>query len=578
MMHRFCQKCGTPVTPEAKRKSWIRWMSFYIGVVIILPIIMYFVDAGSADGSTKNGILAGLVIAESIFIFALFFFAVYGFFQLIKLSFHKPVLALIPLAIIGIIAGSSYLIYSDYRQYSDKNSVSYIQDCLAEAAAAKIYGDLGGANADYALVEYNATLAAARIANIRISDDVNEYKKAGAVWASRIRDAAKEISAWPGLPGEPSEFSVKISDSRTKEYLRAAAGEIGAFKEFGDEAMRQKNRDTFKYIAAKLLVYRNWLEGLQYSQKRGVFGFLARPALAYSGESRKICFYTSEGKELCAGALAESIDEILAAAKNLAANKDKADEEWDVAWKNTISKTNLVVPNNVLSEEQAKNKYTPSVQKFVDDCYGVGGVFDTNAVITKYLPTSERGYRCTFKVAAKECWRLLSYSGKDYAGGDSQCPQTNLFSKELANLADNIAKPEPKKAAPAPAKTTAPAKPVAVVWDGNYYTTGTMSCTSDDPTVPASITLDPFVVTVQNNIVVTAAGKSYPISAAGAVSLTNVTQSGAVTTNTKINLQFYKEAGVIKIKGTSTADLSGNDDQGVAHAAHCSGPLSGVPQ
>lgn len=104
---------------------------------------------------------------------------------------------------------------------------------------------------------------------------------------------------------------------------------------------------------------------------------------------------------------------------------------------------------------------------FIDACYAVGGAISAGTQFEDRLPTTESGMYCRFKQGARDCWRYLTMSGRDFAGGAAGCPELNLLPPALGPIikpptppAQPASPPDSPPTQPAPVTQTAP-KPTA---------------------------------------------------------------------------------------------------------------------
>jgi predicted nucleic acid-binding Zn ribbon protein len=568
LLTKYCQKCGQQVDPEQKRKAWNHYTIFWAIVLLVAPLVIYIMHRNPAPNVKESGLSIVITAAlgtlsgfAAILLPIILVVKLYkGFIALIKVCFKKPIFIPIPLVIISIILGGSYLVsdrvsdftYGIFYTEARQNAVPLIKDSLTEVAAVKIIGDMldAGIKSDYSWqnIENTVTNLAEINANIPVRSAFADYKKAATIWPGRIREQIKDTKNWKNLSSLPADFAISLSSSKTKKYLEETVEKLSLLKEFGDDAIKRKDKEAMRYIDAKLLVEEHWLDGVIYSQSN-YFVQLVAPTHAYSGEARKICYQANE-KDICAGNIKNILVDLEKVANNYVRGKDKAEEEWNNAWSKATKEGGL--PQEA-SSSQKQAKYSPTVQTFVDDCYAKGGSLTGANKNTDRLPTAESGYDCGYKINDLNCWDFLTYSGGKYSGGDDKCPQKNLLPKDAV-----YKKEQPKAKTPAvqpQAKTPAPAKPKATVqdWDGDYHITGTLACAGNIPDL-SSIPID-TVIGVKNNTINNAL-----IDGQGKVSF-NVNQTQTfegvpVTMTGKTNYQFSKNGNILKASGNSSVVMS----------------------
>jgi cbb3-type cytochrome oxidase subunit 3 len=77
-------------------------------------------------------------------------------------------------------------------------------------------------------------------------------------------------------------------------------------------------------------------------------------------------------------------------------------------------------------------KLSPLVQLFYDQCKSRNGIVGGANTVKAKLPTTESGYICVYEYDSpawgkNPCWDFLTYSGGRYLGGNTGCPEGNLF-------------------------------------------------------------------------------------------------------------------------------------------------------
>ncbi len=232
-----------------------------------------------------------------------------------------------------IIAKSSFavalivLILFSFWSYNDLNFMRsvkilpLIQDSLAEVMAAKIMGDsiIDGypvPGASFSKVKTSAEDVSKRLNDFSVPAVLADYRQAAVDWSDKISVAAENPTMWKYLAGELDDFHLTLSHGQAKKLFTDSINHLQTLKEFGDTAIKNKNRTAMRYVAAKLLVQKHWLSGIIYS-KNNFFAlnpFLAlnfiSPVLASSENPldvpsigyvaavpcQKVCSWILEGK------------------------------------------------------------------------------------------------------------------------------------------------------------------------------------------------------------------------------------------------------------------------------------------
>jgi len=168
------------------------------------------------------------------------------------------------------------------------------QDSLAEASAAKIMGDsiiIGHptSGASFTKVKNSAETIAKRLSDLTVPSQLDDYKRVAVNWSNAIAASAKDTKTWKDLPSQPADFQLTLNDGKAKEWLKTSIQNIQILKEFGDTAIKNKDREAMRYIAARLLVQQHWVNGILHSKDAGFLSFnLVSPALASSANPLEV--------------------------------------------------------------------------------------------------------------------------------------------------------------------------------------------------------------------------------------------------------------------------------------------------
>lgn len=287
LLTKFCQKCGTAVLPEKRKQARTRLLiitavSLLLGAITSFLMYLNFVEPDRNQFIlvvASSGVMAALISFDIILV-------IVGY---IKFMIRRPIWGSAILAVIVLLVGGGYFVYWQYDSgQQSSTALASIQDELNEAAAAKLMGDaimvqktIPGSS--MARVKSTAELVANRLEFMVVPTELVDYQEAIIDWSEAIAMAADDKKIWSGISVEPRAFQLKLSQRQSEELFLASAKKIAALKEFGDSAIKRKDRMTMLYVAAKLSVQEHWLSGLRYSENAGFLSFnLVSPALALS--------------------------------------------------------------------------------------------------------------------------------------------------------------------------------------------------------------------------------------------------------------------------------------------------------
>jgi len=379
----------------------------------------------------------------------------------------KLIYLVIILVFVSALVMGSYFLYSKVSITGLSYSLGKIQESLAETAVIKDIGDLliakkKNLTASYTWpkVEAIAANSANQLGSLRGSDPrLDEYNKAATIWTVKIREAAKDIKSWKDVPADPGNFIITLSDSEAEALFNHALAKVFELNLYGSDAIRRKDRETMRYIAAKLLVQDHWLNGLANYKKAGIFSQLIKPVYALGSSPNKV---KDEYERVHAAVLALKIFALeYSTADTTEKNKTAAWNKLTEDWAKVIAENDLAPqvlaelmknakmqsPEQIFIEEWAKavahsdlapqvlaelmknagKQSPPQAQGFKDNCLASGGKIGGVNRNNGWIPTGEDGYYCNFKDQAKACWNFLSYSGDFSAGGDSGCVVQNVL-------------------------------------------------------------------------------------------------------------------------------------------------------
>jgi predicted nucleic acid-binding Zn ribbon protein len=288
MLTKFCQRCGTEVPPEERKKAKTQLLIMTAFSLLVGAIISFLAYQNYTDPS-RNKVIFVIVasgLAAAIIFWDVLFFAI-GY---VKFIIRRPVLGSVILGVILLLASGGYFVYWQYHSAKQFTAaIASIQDELNEAAVAKIMGDSIIAKktipgSSMARVKATAELVANRLEFMTVSEELADYQQSAMEWSKAIAKAADDKKTWGDLSDRPRSFQLKLSQRQSEKLFEDSIKKIAELKEFGDGAIDKKDRTTMLYIAAKLSVQEHWLIGILYSEKAGFLSLnsLVSPALALS--------------------------------------------------------------------------------------------------------------------------------------------------------------------------------------------------------------------------------------------------------------------------------------------------------
>ena len=461
-------------------------------MAVLLFATVYCKSAGKITQPTANHIYGIIAIVYGCL------FVGYLLYGLVNFIIRRPIFGSVVTAIVVLLVGAGsvggWLAYQqwDYKHLPD--TIFLIQESLAEVAAAKEVGDILTAKKSDVPGYFNWENAR------KVADDMakqiddldryrlNEYKKVVIAWSERISQAAQDQITWQDVPAGPADFKIKLKKDAASELFARSLAKVDELARFGDYAVERKDKETMRYIAARLLVQRHWLNGLARYEEVGMFAGLTFPSDVYAA-SQDICTFSKKDSPICAFEMNKQLNEIsvkinnlLVAATNYTWGRADAKEKWLEASKQIID---LIEEQGVLSrntpeevadimkkegilpggsnELKEESKQPPKLQAFEEACSAKGGTLKETAPNEVGLPALEHGYHCYFQEEQKNCWNFLTYSGSDFAGGEAGCEKHNLLpyamAKNYAPPQDKSEQTQPEQSSPTSTKASPAAKP-----------------------------------------------------------------------------------------------------------------------
>jgi hypothetical protein len=581
---RYCSKCGQQVAFETRLKS--EWLYFLMLSLTLVGMLYASYVIGHRDYSAQTFMATavaagGLGLVLVIAIVVVFCFA---FVDLVRLAWRSPKFIPLPLAVLALVAGGGYAIFVLTAYSSVSGILPLVQDNLAEAAAAKLMGDKLArsktvpAGYSWEKVQASSERVAQVVANLPVPDKLDEYQKSVVAWAAKMADESKDKKDWTAITDEPSDFELALNQRSAAELFNQSLERIAALKEFGDTAIKQKDMQAVRYIAARLMVQKHWLRNLVRSRDPGWFASgLVEPALA--AEERRICVAGKTGKEVCAASFLGHVELIHQAALDVLDGRDKAEVAWQEVWDKAAQDGGLALPEPT----EAAAKYSPTVQAFIDGCYERGGELGEKLETRDQLPMDENGRVCTYQKAAGKCWDYLTNSGGRYGGGESGCPKQGIIPEAVAKAWFDATAPASASEPTVPAAKTAPtqkspgtpaAKPKAASWDGNYAVSGVLDCSGSIPGTEPKLPVNSGF-TVSGNALTDLSGAKRAISDQGTVTIYSEQIIQGINGVFKTTYHFVMDGGIAKVSGNASVDmvlLQG----ATRYESRCAGMLSGV--
>jgi len=553
----FCPKCGKKIPDNLKK-----WGKFQFWIAI-LELIVFFATVGlmlyvlwSANMPDSTKKMMYTIIGGMVVLFALLFLVllVFSIIDMVKYMIKHPIFAVVFCVVVLLAAGGGvWYFLTNKTDDTLPNAVALLQDNLVEIEASKMSGDLAMAKKKVdkiamMQVKIISQMVAERVVDIKVPEMLADYKQAVIDRGSVVAAAAENTKTWKDLPVRARDFTLKISDNDAKRLFEASNKKLAELKEFGDTAILRNDKETMRYIAAKLLVQQHWLDGVLHSTSPDT------ASLAYAYDSRAgtrgVCIGTggtSKDSKWCAQDAMNATYDIENSAVDFAKGGKEAKNSWDKSWENS---PNILGTGITIGEQEKTVEHTPSVQAFYDACTGKGGIVGGAGTVKNGLPTTEFGYTCEYKYKSENygeqpCWDYLTYSGGRYLGGNTGCPTQNVL-PSVEDLAAEKAGAD---------ETKAPAGPN---WNGTYPVSTTAKCVSNMPGLPSAIPVQ-TTVTVNGN---TGNDEGYIFSINSNGSGTEVERLGINNENGSVNMigiinyQFFMDKGVPKFN--AVANLNGS--------------------
>jgi hypothetical protein len=276
------------IVPEKKRSGGWKWLIAIIFICLSSFYILSTSSSGSINPVTATSLVIIVILMITGFIWHFIVIRRKDYKNIfnslagtVKFLVHHPkptiFLTIAYLTFIFIVYLVFAKISNDYFSRM-KQIIPVIQDSLSEVAAAKIMGDslykgkyIVGSS--WTAVQTNSANTYSILNTIVVPDSLSSYKHALLNWSNRISVSAQNTYTWNELSAQPENFILKASDSQVKELLKVSLTRILELKELGANAIERKDKETMRYIAAKLLVQEHWINGIQHAKNPGFLTF-----------------------------------------------------------------------------------------------------------------------------------------------------------------------------------------------------------------------------------------------------------------------------------------------------------------
>ncbi|MCU0679109.1 MAG: hypothetical protein MUC28_01515 [Planctomycetes bacterium] len=487
------------IIPE-KRGKKIRLIRILLAVVICMPFFMYListspkVDAG-AKASAPVIFIAALICAAAFLLFIwllrLIFLAIGRSFKFI---FRRPVYGIIGFVLVFIVGAAAVYLLAG-RTYNSEITLSYIQQDLVELAAIKLaansYPVTGKPDAKWEEAASSTRIKNNNIMAVYAPAVFTDYRLAAVNWARGLLGSAN-TGDWKKIPDQPGDFNFAISDKQAAQWLAGSVKKISDLKTAGDTAIKDKDRDAMRQVAAGLLVEKHWLNGILHSTEDSLAYKLAIPVLAESHNFSGLPGAPDVGLGCPVDIEAtKKAGHVVCLAPG--AGQETAGEKKPVAPGEDRNKTKLLPEiftkekNYQLTAEDitsyAPQTYTANIRKVCFNAYD-----GRNVCIPEVIEATTAVYDPALSYASGQAVSAANWDrvwetadeiaaiapGMPSAEGGHEIPSDGVISQGEPDAAPPTpASPRPTAntvpAAKTPAPVTALAKTTEVNWDGRYF-------------------------------------------------------------------------------------------------------------
>lgn len=546
---KFCPKCGSGIDAALSKKPSSRFSKSKLTGFVLATTIAGFALVFAVEKNEKDlqiPIAVAFIILASflgIWIIASIFKSLFKFSKssfisfknLFRLFLKHPIIGTLILAIFAILIFALNQFVSDYEYKQINKSLGVVQDSAAEAALAKSEKDGSAAK--------------------KVSDNLSKADP-----PRRLKNYTLSLKTWTDKiarsenpADEPDPFSLSLTMDQAQDAFRASLAYITGLKTFGDDAIKRGDKQTMRYVAAKLLIQKHWLDGIANSQDPGFLSLSPGTVYALEGKRRNPCI---AGGKVCLADAGRLVQGVYRSALGYGIGETGSNKDWADNWGKAAPITE--------ASDQSSSESTAPVQSFLDECKNKGGFI--GGVTKERLPTTEDGRTCRYQDS--KCWDFLTYSGGRYKGGANGCEEQGLLPKPKPTPTP---KPDTKQNQGQDQQIIEP--PVTTSsWDGTYGVDADVECD-----LPSVVDIKQFPgldhIAVSNNAI-TSQGGTFPIdSAGGAQASMNLSYGGATVQATQ-NYHFYRSNGENMVNGNF--QMTGSSGAGnVSFTFSCQGTFSG---
>ncbi|MCK9185897.1 zinc-ribbon domain-containing protein [Candidatus Gracilibacteria bacterium] len=285
---KFCPSCGSVLRGEGKNVAdkpknigglFFTMLGFFV-FLCILGILSTYVSQGWKMSTEESDQATGIV-AVVVFMMILVSVAMEIIKRtlLVKHPISNTLRSVIVSGISFIIILFGFFGYINSGYDYAKKALPVIQDNFSDAVVAKIMGDyiMSGHSIkgdSMTKVKDSSKFSVDGLTALAVSSTPSRlvgYRQSIVDWANQVLAASKKTNTWKALPSHPADFRLRLSNGDAEELFTISIKNIKALKEFGDTAIKNNDRETMRYIAAKLLIQSHWLNGILHSSSTNIF-------------------------------------------------------------------------------------------------------------------------------------------------------------------------------------------------------------------------------------------------------------------------------------------------------------------
>jgi hypothetical protein len=395
-----------------------------------------------------------------------------------------PIVALVVVVVeVGLAGGLNA--YADSTTHS---TTAVIQDYYAQVADAVSLGNAvaagkAPAGVTFSTVQTEANQADSGLTALDAPAELVDYRSSVEQWAYMVgSDAQSGSSGWTDVPVAPDPFALTMTTDQADAAVVTSLQRIQTINTFGDRANAVHNLEGIRYVGARLDAQSYWLEAIYTSADPGFISahlhfvepIANYPIAAVVGDDMILVASSSQswpkarhwsncnprGFAPCnIPRLQGPLGQI--GRGYLAMQNTYSDPTADM---NAAAKQFETIPGIDSSAGQSLGgvgsgyeKTNPPPPAFADKCKAQGGTFGGSIYdrTQSRVPTSEMGWTC--QTPGNKCFDLLTFSGAEYQGGQSGCPQQGLVpSRPLAIFRNGGGGGLPVTQSPAPSSPSQP--------------------------------------------------------------------------------------------------------------------------